>query len=121
MRADWSEGKRNVTTSAELEALLTTLNAGEPTMLFLEHETGTILVAGFGAEETVLTFVQQDRTTLHSLGDPEREGFLEFRCGDHLDDFMAEMAVPAHCADEAVKQFFKSGTMPENVQWEADW
>jgi hypothetical protein len=80
-----------------------------------------MLVAGFGADEAVLTFVQQDRTTFHSLGDPDRKGFLQFRCRDQLDDFMAEMAVPANVADEAVKLFFEDGKMPGNVEWEADW
>ncbi len=43
MKADWTTGTSTLATVEALEALIGTLKAGEPTMLFLEHDSGTVL------------------------------------------------------------------------------
>lgn len=41
----------------------------------------------------MLTFVEPDGTSFHSLGDTERKRFPHFLCRDQVDEFMMEMAV----------------------------
>ena len=90
-------------------------------MLFLESFTGSTLVIGVGAKDSILTFAEKDGTTFHSVGDLRRTGCLQFRCRDTLDDFQAEMAIPEKQAISAVLEFFETGARPQVVKWEPDW
>jgi len=58
---------------------------------------------------------------LRTLGDTEWEGYLRFWSTQGLDSFLAESAIPAKFAEEAVRLFFASGRRPTNIEWEADW
>jgi hypothetical protein len=90
-------------------------------MIFLEADTGDVLVFGVGSEESVLTFVERDGLSFHSLGNRDRKGHLSFDCRDQVDDFMAEMAVPAATALSAAEHFVSTRQRPPQISWEPDW
>lgn len=123
MEAYWIEDERRPVASAEaLQEVFGDVRAlAEPTMLFMEHANGRTLVLGLGAERSVLTFVEADGTSFHSLGDKDEQGFLTFWCCEQEDEFMAEMAVPESVAVEAAESFQATGEKPAGVTWEADW
>jgi hypothetical protein len=123
MKAYWTEdAHRDITSVAELDAVITDVrNLTEPRMLFLEQEDGSTLVVGFSATESVLTYVDAAGSSYHSVGDTERAGVLKFWCREQLDDFLAEMAVPAMVAVDAAYEFYTKGTRPSNLTWEGDW
>lgn len=123
LKAFWDpQAPRQVDSLAELDSVVAEVSAlAKPAMLFLEAADGRMLVVGIGGEESVLTFVESDGTTFHSVGDVERPGVLQFWCRDQVDDFLAEMAVSAEQALEATRQFLATGRIPDSVQWEPDW
>lgn len=122
MKANWGANESSVYSPNDLRLVVESVrSSGQPTMIFLEAEDGRILVFGVGREESVLTFVEDDGTSFHSLGDRERKGFLEFLCRDQVDEFMTEMAVPEHAAIAAAEQFLATNERPSRVTWEADW
>lgn len=123
MKAYWTEEtQRAVTSVTELRAVIDDVKKlGEPTMLFLERDDGRTLVFGIGYPESVLTFIDHDGESFHSVGDTSRKGVLKFWCRDQLDDFIAEMAVSESSAIAAAESFLAQGAMPPNVKWEADW
>jgi hypothetical protein len=123
VKAYWTEStERSVRNEAQLASVIAEVLAlDEPTMLFLEHEVGSTLIVGIGANETVLTFVESDSTSFHSIGDKERVGVLKFWCRDQVDDFLAEMAIPTTSGIDAAKYFLAKGQKPQNVTWEPDW
>jgi hypothetical protein len=123
MKAYWTElDERELSDDAGLTALIgEVLALSRPTVLFLEHDDGQTLSIGLGASETVLSYVDVGGTSFHSVGEPGREGVLKFQCRDQLDDFLAEMAVPAALGLEAAKAFVARPEQPQNVAWEADW
>jgi hypothetical protein len=122
MKASWRDKEARVTSVDDLRRIIDEVRAAqEPTMLFLETESAETLVVGLGHPESVLTFVQPDGRTLHSLGDTRRTGHLRFWCRDQLDEFMEEMAIPESDAIQAAVQFLEVGGQPKNVRWEADW
>ena len=90
-------------------------------MLFLEQDSGSTLVLGLGAPESVLTFVHEDGSSYHSCGDAQRRDMLKFWCREQLDDFGAEMAIAESVAIAAAHEFYAKGTQPSNLEWEADW
>lgn len=96
-------------------------SVGEPTMVFLEHGNGRELVFGLGHPDSVLTFVDADGATYHSVGNTDREGYIEFRCRDQVDQFFAEMAIPESLAVDAAREFFARADRPAQVNWEPDW
>ena len=122
MKASWGTSEAAISSREQLEAIVETIRAsGQPTMVFLEAEDGTVLVFGVGHEESVLTFVESDGTSFHSLGNPEREGFLLFLCREEIEEFMTEMAVPERIALHAAEQFLTAPHRPSGVTWEPDW
>ncbi len=122
MKASWGERTGVVTSRAELEAVRREIDAsGQPTMLFLQVEDGRCLVLGLGAPESVMTYVEPDGRSFHSLGDIGRKGRLVFLNRDQLDEFMAEMAIPTSVAFAASLDFVETGERPSRVRWEADW
>ncbi|XXS69730.1 RHS repeat-associated core domain-containing protein [Sorangium sp. So ce131] len=90
MKCYWTEHDPILVNSTEeLLALIDdTKSIGRPTMMLLEHDNGRTLVIGLGSPESVLTFVETDGTSFHSVGDVSRSGVLRFWCRDQLDDFM---------------------------------
>jgi hypothetical protein len=121
LKASWGVGTATITSPAELRSLIERVRElKEPTMLFLEATTGSTLVVGLGAKESVLTFAEKDGTSFHSVGDTRRTGYLQFRCRDTVDDFHAEMAIPEPAAIEAALEFLETGRKPQGVLWEAD-
>jgi hypothetical protein len=122
VKAYWREHETTIATREDLDQIIRAImQSGEPTMLFMENDTGEMLVVGLGRQESVLTFVEPDGTSLHSLGDATRSGTIQFWCRSQLDDFLAEMAVPEALAREAASEFLVNGGRPCGVQWEADW
>lgn len=123
LNATWGGQERAIITNAnELRSLVDRLRGlSEPTMLFLEAGTGSTLVLGLGAKDSVLTFVDKVGTSLHSVGDQTRTGYLEFRCNDTVDEFHAEMAISEAQAVDAAFEFFETGELPAMVKWEHDW
>jgi hypothetical protein len=123
MKARWGgENERAVNSRDELNVVIDDVRrSGQPTMIFLMAENGTILVFGVGLDESVLTFMEPDGTSFHSLGDRERRGYLRFLCRDQIDEFMTEMAVPEREALVAAEQFLATNERPSVVVWEPDW
>jgi hypothetical protein len=122
MQVYWRDKQQIVTSADDLRSVVETVRQlDEPTMLFLEGEERETLVVGLGHDESVLTFVQSDGKSFHSLGDPSRTGRLRFWCRDQIDEFMEEMAVPEKDAVNATFQFLASGGKPSIIRWEADW
>ncbi len=123
MKAFWTEHAHlNFNSSSELDDIINEVRRlPEPTMLFLESDVSSMLVLGIGAIESVLTYVDANGGTFHSVGDLKRTGVVKFRCREQLDEFLAEMAVPESVAIAAAHDFISSGDKPSNVQWEADW
>jgi len=123
MKAYWQAGvERRVETVDALHGLIAEVESlGMPMMLFLEHESGTMLVAGLGHAETILSFVGREGNTFHSVGDKDRSGVLRFWCRDQLDEFLAETAVPGDVGSRAADMFYETGEPPSNVTWEPDW
>ena len=123
MKAYWTEGvTREIVSANQLDELIHEVRGQKvPTMVFLEHDCGTTLVFGVGAGESILTYVDGEGRTFHSIGDVNRSGVLKFWCRDQPDDFLAEMAIPEAVAIDAAHRYREGGTRPENVEWEADW
>jgi hypothetical protein len=122
VKAYWREHETTIATREDLdEVTRAIMQSGEPTMLFMENDVGETLVVGLGRQESVLTFVEPDGTSFHSLGDPTRSGTIPFWCRSQLDDFLTEMAVPEALAKEAASEFLVNDGRPRGVQWEADW
>ena len=90
-------------------------------MPIVEHGSGATLVVGIGAPESVLTYIEPDGTSFHSVGDTSRVGRLQFLCRNQVDEFMEEMAIPEETALSALFHFMAAGARPNNIQWEADW
>ncbi|MDP2305253.1 MAG: Imm1 family immunity protein [Pseudomonadota bacterium] len=92
-----------------------------PVMLYLELEGGTVMAAGLGSPETVLTFWLSDGSgSYHSLGNVERKDYLVFRSRYESGTFVGEMALPAEAAMVALREFLATGERPACVTWEAD-
>ena len=122
MKAFWRDAERQVQTEHELREVVETVQRLDaPTMLFLEGEGKQMLVVGLGHPESVLTFIQSDGQSFHSLGDPNRTGRIRFWCRDQIDEFMEEMAVPEQEAVKAALQFLATEQRPSTIRWEADW
>jgi len=122
LKVNWGGEATTVTNVAELHAVIDRIRElAEPTMLFLEAQSGDTLVVGLGSPESVLTFAEQDGSTFHSVGDTSRRGYLRFRTRDTVDDFHAEMAISESRAMEAALEFFETGRRPQGIKWEADW
>lgn len=123
MSAHWTANPpREIHSREELIGTIEVVRAvKEPTMLFLERSDGYSLILGLGSAQSVLTLVEPNGTTLHSLGDAQRSGTLRFWCRDQVDEFLAEMAVPESVAVDAALAFFSSTEMPPNIRWERDW
>ncbi|MGE5180536.1 MAG: Imm1 family immunity protein [Acidobacteriota bacterium] len=122
MKASWGERSGLVTSRDELEAVQREIDAsGQPTMVFLTARDGRCLVVGLGAAESVLTYVDADARSFHSLGAIGHKGHLVFLNRDQLDEFMAEMAIPTTVAFDAAVEFLETGERPSSVRWEADW
>lgn len=122
MKASWGVLEKDVESLEELVEICEAIRAsGEPTMLFLEADSGRTFVFGIGQGESVLTFWEPDGTSFHSLGDAARRGHLRFLCRDQADEYLAEMAVPEQAALTAAAQFLATGDRPSAVTWEPDW
>jgi hypothetical protein len=69
MKATWGEEEATIGSREELDAVVLAIRrSGQPTMVFLEAESGKVLVFGVGHDESVLTFAEPDGTSFHSLG-----------------------------------------------------
>ncbi len=122
LKASWGKDAATITNVVQLRAIIHKIRqSGQPTMLFLEATTGVMLIVGLGAPESVLTLVEQDDLTYHSLGDINRRDCLQFLNGEVIDDFDADAAIPEQQAIEAALEFFDTGQRPQCIKWEGDW
>ena len=122
MQAQWTRStKVPLATPQELEAVIETVRRiGRPTVVYLERD-GQTLAFGVGCTESVLTWMDRDQTTWHSVGDLARKGTIQLWSCDQLDDFFAELAVPEAVGLDAARSFAATGRRPDQVRWEGDW
>jgi hypothetical protein len=123
MKAYWGKEEVDVTTSEDVAAIVSAVSQSQqPTIVFLHaKENGRTLAFGVGHAESVLTFVEPDGRTFHSLGDVNRKGHFVFLCRDRFQEFDLEQAIPTEDALSAANQFLANGEQPTSVRWEADW
>ena len=122
MKANWGASEATVRSREDLIAVIENIRkSGQATMVFLQAQDGRVLVFGVGHEESVLTFSEPDGTSFHSVGDPDRKGYLLFLCRDQLDEFMKEMAVPERDALVAAEEFLRTQECPGGIRGESDW
>lgn len=122
MKASWGGNDCAINSRTDLTAVVdAVLTSAQPSMVFLEAPNGNVLVFGVGLDESVLTFVEPDGRSFHSIGKVDRRDLLVFLCRDQLEDFMGEMAVPTRDALAAAEQFVSNHQRPPAVRWEPDW
>jgi hypothetical protein len=124
MKVKWGDDEaRDVTTIAELDALLDRLSHLErPTIVELFHEKGTTLAIGVGLGDSVVVFFGNDGSSWTAAGNLERKGdslVFDF-CGEPS-EFLPTMALACAVARAAVRSFFESGERPNDVVWQGDW
>jgi hypothetical protein len=121
VKARWTRSSTESFSSVEeLQTLIEKVRRlGRPTLVCLERDDKT-LAFGVGAPESVLVWMDSDKTTWHSVGDLSRKGHIQLWNCDQLDDFLAELAVPEEVGIDAAMSFAMSGERPDNVRWESD-
>lgn len=122
MKVQWTTSSTvTVSSPSELASVIETVRRlGRPTMVHMEHD-GKALSLGVGGPESVLTWMDADLTSYHSVGDLSRKGRIQVWNCDQLDDFFAELAVPEQVGIDAAMAFVATGERPDNVRWEGDW
>jgi hypothetical protein len=122
-RVEWGEdGRAEVGSIEELDRLLDGLAASvleKPLMAELIAENGDSLAAGLGRDESVLSWINGDQNPPYyaSKGDSGAGGMIVFFYRGDWSEFPRWSAIPVARAREAMRRFFTTGQMPDNVEW----
>jgi hypothetical protein len=85
------------------------------------HNNGRTLAIGVGREVSVLTFFDGLGHSFTSVGNRQREDYLNFDFGGEVSELMGAKAVPIALARSAAKEFFDTGSRPGCLEWEREW
>lgn len=123
MKARWGEAEEeHISKIEELDSLLNLLDERQaPLIVELVHEDGSTMAIGVGADQSVLTFFDENNQSWAGIGDRSRDDevlVFEF-CGEPS-EIPAEMALPPSVTRAAARSFFESGRRPDGIDWERD-
>ena len=103
---------------ARLDNLLKESNQEQPDMATLETEAGT-LVIGLGKHSVLSYNSPEDKPPYYvSVGDQTKQGITTFSYDGEATEMHNRNLIGLHEAREAVRDFFRSGKLPQNVKWE---
>jgi hypothetical protein len=121
----WGEGEEAAVVDVdELDALLDrlTLEAehGRPFIAELVADDGSTLSIGLGRPLTVVNYVPAslDPPYFQSMGRNGSDDALVFLYGGEWSEYPPRSAVPMEQARRAMRQFFKTQSLPDAVEWE---
>lgn len=124
-RLVWGEdGEAAVADVEELDALLDRLTgeaeAGEPFIVELEVDDGATLSMGLGRPLSVVNFVSSslDPPYFQSVGGDGNDEAPVFYYRGEWSEFAPESAIPTEQARAAMRRFFQTRTLPDNLVWE---
>jgi hypothetical protein len=93
--------------------------AGVPLMVDFIAEDGASLTVGCGAADVPLCFqASNDPPYYRSRGDGQSDALQAFLYSGAESEFRDADLVPVATAAEAVREFFRTGCRPDNVDWE---
>jgi hypothetical protein len=99
--------------------------ADYPHTVVVGHETtGHTLVLVVGANRSFLQFFRADdpeSNPWESQGQEEVEPLLTFFSHSHHTEVPASVCVPAQAARDALEEFYETGELPRNLNWERAW
>jgi hypothetical protein len=109
----------------ELDALLdqlTTEAAKRPFMVELFGRRGAALSIGLGRAISIANFTSSNGRAPYFQSDgehttEEEEDPLVFFYGGDWSEFPASSGIPVPDAREALRRFFRSGALPDNLHW----
>ena len=122
-RVEWGvDGYAEVESLEALDRLLNYLHTQaleKPFMVELIAARGESLAMGLGRDESVLSWVRGDQNPPYyaSKGDATAVGMIVFFYRGAWSEFPRWSAVPLMRAREAMRRFFSTGQMPDNVEW----
>jgi len=124
----WAEdGEKQVSSLSELDALLDYLHAkyhGDRGVIVTVEapDKGGSLAIGVGRDMSVLNYVpgSGDPPYLSSIGDLTGEGAIVFQFMGQWSEFPIRHAISLDSAREAVKHFFETGRLSDEIRWEED-
>jgi hypothetical protein len=124
LRVEWTENRVALVDSVEaLDRLLDDLNEEarlKPFMAELQSANSDTMSIGLGRDVSVLSWVQAsgDPPYFASKGAGDNRNAVEvFFYRGQWSEFPAWSTIPVGLAREAMRRFFRSGTLPENVTW----
>ena len=113
-----------VATVEALDALLDRLSAeaeqGRPFMVELTAGNGNLVSMGLGRPESVLSYTpgSLDPPYYASHGGRAGDEVMAFDYAGEPTEFPIRQALPMSAAREALRRFFVTGTLPDNIEWE---
>lgn len=121
----WGEGgEARVVSIAELDQLLDDLareaERDKPLIVELISDEGATLSVGLGhPERTVAGFMTSlDPPYLQSWGGDSTAEELVFYYAGSYSDYPPESGIPVDQAREALRRFFRTGALPDNIAWQ---
>jgi len=127
-KVQWAkDGERDVSSLAELEALLDDLQRkyrrSRPALITIEapENQGTLTI-GLGLDVSVLNHIPESGNPpyLSSLGNPNAEGITVFYYMGDWTEIHQRHLIPIDLAREGVRHFCKTGHLLDKIEWEED-
>jgi hypothetical protein len=120
----WDQHEERLASIDEVEDLLDRLHDrfknGDPTLVSIALATRDSLSIGLGRDASVLNHVREDRNPPYYIstgGGGETEG-IWFRFGGEWSEYPTRNAVPISVARAVMRQFCKTGKLPQSIEWE---
>lgn len=118
-----TSGQAGVSSVEDLDRLLDRLTRDakntEPFIVELVADDGSTLSIGLGRELSVVNYVSAslDPPYLQSVGDGDNQEDLVFYYRSDWSEFALDSAVPAARAKAALRRFFETAELPDNIDW----
>ncbi len=123
----WNKGMQNqksVSSENELIDLIESLGTSakknkHPISVEVKINEGTVLSLVVGLEISVLHFFDEENKPNYfaSKGEDSSDEWVAFFMQDHYSEMPLKYFVPSVKAIEAVKEYYRHGCKPTNIQW----
>jgi hypothetical protein len=123
----WNRGEKNsktVNSEAELISLIQDLdvnakNEDYPISVEIKINEETVFSLVVGMEISALHFFDQKSGGKYSVSEGEEslDGWVSFFMQDHFSEMPRKNFVPSSSAMDAVKEYYRSGKRPTNINW----
>lgn len=123
----WNKGERNnkfVSSEVELVDLIERLdtsakNDSYPITVEVRVGEGSVLSVVVGLEISVLHFYDEKKEPQYfvSMGEESIDEWVGFFMQDHFSEMPRKYFIPSPLAMEAIKEYYRSGQKPPNINW----